>query len=55
MHSQNLFLLCLDNIEQLILNDENEEFACFLGELSDECQDLCILVTSTAMLGALPN
>ena len=48
-------LLCLDNVESMIKHDENDAFGDFLGELFDECEDLCILTTSSVTLGALPN
>lgn len=50
-----LFMLCLDNIEEMILNDEDGDFKTFLAELYDECSDLRILVTSILTLGTLPN
>ena len=51
-----LCIICLDNIEQLIRqNDENQEFGLFLAELVDECPNLCVLMTSSITLQGLPN
>ena len=36
------FLLCLDNIELMIMNDSDKEFSKFLSELYDNCEDLNI-------------
>ena len=51
---QQLFLLCLDNAEEVILND-NEEFASALAQLYDECPNLHVIVTSIRDIGRLPN
>lgn len=50
-----LFLLCLDNIEEMIISDEDGNFKAFLSELYDDCPNLRILVTSILTLGTLPN
>ena len=49
------FLLCLDNIELMIMNDSDKEFSKFLSELYDDCQDLNILLTSNQYMGELAN
>ena len=48
------FLLCLDNAENAIEKD-NDEFTKFLAELYDECDNLCVLITTNRVLGELAN
>ena len=51
---EKLVLLCLDNAEDVIQND-NYEFLNFLSELYDECDNLKVLVTTYRVLNELPN
>ena len=51
---EHLFLLCLDNVEEIISNDK-DEFTKFLGELYDSCPRIRIIVTSFRDIGRLPN
>ena len=48
------FILCLDNAEDAIEKD-NSEFTKFLAELHDECDNLCVLITTNRVLGELAN
>ena len=48
------FLLCLDNAEEIILN-ENSEFKQVLYDLFEYCPNLYIIVTSSKNIGPLPN
>ena len=57
---RNMFLLCLDNIEAMIQEEEpdqdgNDAFAALLSDLVDNCPGLFILVTSTITLSELTN
>ena len=47
---KNLFILCLDNIEQMVEKDRDGDFTNFLNEMCDDCTNLVILVTSTESL-----
>lgn len=49
-----LFLLCLDNANNLIKYDR-EELASFLASLYDNCPNLRIIVTADRSFGRLPN
>ena len=52
--SENMFLLCLDNVDEIIKNDL-DDFTYFLQELYDNCPSLRVLVTSRTDMGPLPN
>ena len=52
--SEHLFLLCLDNVDEIIKNDL-DDFTFFLQELYDNCATLRVLVTSRTDMGPLPN
>ena len=52
--TKQLFLLCLDNAEEIILNDK-DEFTKFLAYLYDNCPNIRIIVTSYRDIGRLPN
>ena len=49
-----MWLLCLDNAEEIIEND-NREFLTFLSELFDHCPAVNMIVTSIKDIGRLPN
>lgn len=51
---ESMFLICLDNVEEIISNDKTE-FTKYLGELYDNCNRVRIIVTSFRDIGRLPN
>ena len=53
-NTKSLFLLCLDNIEKMDSEGDEESLKVFLTELYDECPCLRILLTSGDSFSTLP-
>ena len=51
---ESMFLVCLDNVEEIISNDRIE-FLKYMGELYDSCNRVRIIVTSFRDIGRIPN